>query len=39
MTGTTLGAGVAGRLIRGDNGVGIGTAGNVGGNDEIGKHG
>ena len=39
MNGITLGAGVAGRVIGGDNGVVIGTSGNIGGNGKIGNCG
>ena len=39
MTGTTLGAGISGRLIVGNNEVGIGTAGNISENVKAGKHG
>ena len=39
MTGTTLGAGVSGRVIGGNNEFGIGTAGNISDNGKAGKHG
>ena len=39
MTGTTLGAGVAGWVIVGNNEVGIGTAGNIIYNGKAGKYG
>ena len=39
MTGTTLGAGVAGRVIGGNNEFGIGTVGNLCENGKSGKHG
>ena len=39
MTGTALGYGVSGRVNGDDNGVGIGTAGHMAGNDKIGKCG
>ena len=39
MTGTTLGAGVSGRVIGVDNGVGISTVGSMGGNGKIVKRG
>ena len=39
MTGTTLGTGVSGRVIGGNNEFGIGTAGNISENVKAGKHG
>ena len=39
MTGTTLGAGISGRVIVGNNEVGIGTVGNISDNGKVDKHG